>query len=92
MLDAGGSPVLNRDEAALLSQAICRGWAYEACADDWPAFAEGVRRMQLLPGGRVAARALARGLLTMAKSYPGTWAERTRKLIRASELALRSLA
>jgi len=91
MLDTAQSSRLTKPEAAHLAGAIGRGWAYDASADDWPAFVSGLQQAKPLPGGPSAMRAFARGLLSMARSYPGTLAERTQKLRRASELGLRSI-
>lgn len=59
-----------------ISESIKRGWAYEACIQDWPNFFNALRPLKYLPKGRSAIFALARGVLVLAKSYPGTFVDR----------------
>lgn len=77
-----------RHSAERCCRAICTGYAYQAIAEDFPTFQTGVGSLKALPGGRAAILYLARGFLRLAKSYPGSWADRLHRLIRAGRVAL----
>lgn len=63
--------------------AVCTGHAYSSIDAAWDAFVDGARPLLARPGGPAALRALAFGLLRLAKSYPGSAAERLRRLRQA---------
>jgi glycosyltransferase involved in cell wall biosynthesis len=74
-----------------LCKAICTGYAYDAIATDFDAFLRRLDGLRRGPCGRRAAFAAARGLFTLAKSYPGSVHERVRKLRMAGTVLARVL-
>ena len=74
---------ITKEQAMQMSGAICAGFAYEAIDDDWDLFLSQARRLLTMPSGAMAVRSLAKGLLRLAKSYPGSPSERSIKAIRA---------
>lgn len=82
---------LAAEELRQLTRTMQAGFAYDASVDEWPEVLQLVRRLRPLPGSGVAVRALARGLLVLAKSYPGTLQQRVDKTSRAARLVFESL-
>ena len=81
------SPEPSPVELQSVAASIQRGWAYEVCSAEWTAFIARIRQTRQLPHGKPLVMALARGLLTLARSYPGTAVQRLLKLRRAARLA-----
>jgi GT2 family glycosyltransferase len=82
---------LSSGELKQLTLTMQAGFAYDASVDEWPQVIRHVHRLRPLPSGSAAIRALARGLLVLAKSYPGTFQQRVDKMSRAARLMLESL-
>jgi hypothetical protein len=82
---------LSSGELRQLTLTMQAGFAYDASVDEWPQVIRHVHRLRPLPSGSAAIRALARGLLVLAKSYPGTFQQRVDKMSRAARLMLESL-
>lgn len=74
-----------------ISMAISRGWAYDACVCDWVPFLAAIRELKSLPNGKSVIFALAKGLLRLAKSYPGNIGERVERTIYATKITLVAL-
>lgn len=83
-----GADALGRSEQTAIAAAMRAGWAYCAASNDWPRFLAQVRALRSRPSGRTALMAMAKGLLGLARSYPGTVHERLLKLWRAARLAV----
>ncbi len=79
---------LSDSETSLITSSICTGYAYMASQVDWPTFKIGVAQIGQYIAGKQAALALAKGFFCLAKSYPGSAAERARKLIIAISMVL----
>lgn len=82
---------LSAGELRQLTLTMQAGFAYDASVDEWPQVIQAVRRLRTVPGAGPAIRALALGLLVLAKSYPGTWQQRVDKMRRVARLVLESL-
>ena len=87
--EAGGGSIDAR--LSRCANAVCVGYAYYAIADDFPGFLELVDSLRTLPHGRAAMLQMARGLVRLAKSYPGSVAERSLKMLRALRVAYRTI-
>jgi hypothetical protein len=73
------------------ANAVCVGYAYYAIADDFPRFLALVDSLRSLPRGRAAMLQMARGLVRLAKSYPGSAAERLLRTAQALRVAYRAI-
>lgn len=82
---------LTAEEGQQLALTMQVGFAYDASVDAWTQFIQLARGLRLIPGSGPAIRALAFGLLVMAKSHPGTWRQRAEKAGRAVWLVLESV-
>lgn len=71
---------LNASETNLITSSICTGYAYAASQADWPTFKLCVAQIGQHIAGKQVLLALAKGFFRLAKSYPGSAAERARKL------------
>lgn len=83
-----GADVLAPHEQVAIAAAMRAGWAYSAASNDWPRFIAHVRALRSKPTGRAALMAMAKGMLGLARSYPGTVPERLLRLRRAARLAV----
>ena len=73
-----GQPLLPADREGI-ARAMCAGWAYEASELGRPAWLAQAARLKRHAGGPAALRALAAGVFTLARSYPGRLAARLAK-------------
>jgi hypothetical protein len=73
------------------ADAICTGYAYDAINDDFDAFLKAIEPLKSTRGGRAAIVHFARGLVRLAKSYPGSMNDRALKLFRAMQVAYRAM-
>lgn len=87
----GGEGRLSKAERLTIADALCTGYAYESCLDQWPVVLSHVDGIKRYPSGGSALRSLALGAFNLMKAYPGTLGERWQKLRVAFDLALRSL-
>lgn len=79
---------LSDGETGLITSSICTGYAYAASQADWPTFKICVAQIGQHIAGKQTLLALAKGFFRLAKSYPGSNAERTRKLFIAIAMAI----
>lgn len=89
-LQTGRPAALAGRERRQCIDAVCTGYAYAAIDAGWDAFADGARALLAMPGGRAAVRALALGLVRLAKSYPGSAPERLQQLRQAARMLAQS--
>lgn len=82
---------LSSEERGACEEALCTGYAYDAVDENWPAFLDRARRLASLPQGPDVVNCLAKGFLHLAKSFPGTWPQRVRRLYFALTLLARTL-
>jgi len=74
------------DELKLIAEAICTGYAYNACESMWRECMIMARNLKKIPSGNAAIRALATGFFSLAKGYPGSIQQRLSKLNKAAQL------
>ncbi|MEO8417796.1 MAG: glycosyltransferase family 2 protein [Methylophilaceae bacterium] len=79
---------LNGNEINLITSSICTNYAYASSQADWPFFKTRIAKISEHTASKQAIRALAKGFFRLAKSYPGSAAERARKLIIAITMTL----
>jgi GT2 family glycosyltransferase len=82
------TPGPSKTELLSVAASIQRGWAYDVCCADWPAFMAHVRQLRSHPHGKTLLLALAHGLWGLARSHPGSVGQRLLKLRRAARLAI----
>ncbi|MHB1360707.1 MAG: glycosyltransferase family 2 protein [Rhodocyclaceae bacterium] len=81
------SSPIGTKEWGQVSLAICCGYGYDACNENWTDFLALTRRLRKHTNGPAAIRALARGFFRLAKSYPGDMSSRLKKIFQAARVA-----
>lgn len=81
------SSPIGAKEWGQVSIAICCGYGYDACNENWTDFLALVKRLRRHSNGPLAIRALARGIFKLAKSYPGDISSRLKKILQAARVA-----
>ena len=82
---------LSPAECDTISQAICTGYAPDSIENEWLEFKALLARIPTTAAGRLAVMSIAKGLIRLAKGYPGRISLRWSRLCHAGSLAVLSL-
>lgn len=77
---------LTGPECEAIALAMREGWAYEASVQDWPRFLTEARRLRGSYGGHRAVRALAKGVIVLARSYPAPTGQRLERAVKGAQI------